>query len=151
MPARYTHVHPFDRGASGTTPVQLQAHGGRDVLEPDGRDGETSTGLHLLDPASGETANRFAYHSAVLVHRFLPLCHRPRLSRISRTRPTAKLPNAWPRLPIQSMSAVHSISIKIPSRPRLATPTTVWAGWGAPPVTSSMAAMMVSHSVGRSV
>ena len=47
--------------------------------------------------------------------------------------------------------AVHSISIKHPGTASPVTPTIVCAGWAAPLVTSSIAAVIVSYSVGCSV
>ncbi len=43
---------------------------------------------------------------------------------------------------------MHSISISIPGTARPVTPTMVCAGWSAPPVTSSIARVIVSYSVG---
>jgi hypothetical protein len=47
--------------------------------------------------------------------------------------------------------AVHSISMRSPGTASPVTPTIVCAGCAAPPVTSSIAAVMTSYSVGRSV
>jgi hypothetical protein len=46
---------------------------------------------------------------------------------------------------------VHSISISRPGTASPVTPTIVWAGCPAPPVTSSIALVIVSYSVGMDV
>src|SRR5215218_2571664 len=51
----------------------------------------------------------------------------------------------------ESMTAVHSISIRQPGTARPVIPTIVWAGCSAPPVTSSIARVIVSYSVGSVV
>src|SRR5215211_77856 len=51
----------------------------------------------------------------------------------------------------ESTTAVHSISIRQPGTARPVIPTIVWAGCSAPPVTSSIARVIVSYSVGSVV
>ena len=51
----------------------------------------------------------------------------------------------------QPTTAVHSISMRQPGTARPVMPTIVCAGWSAPPVTSSIALVITSYSVGWSV
>src|ERR671911_235819 len=53
--------------------------------------------------------------------------------------------------PAQERTAVHSISIRQPGTASPVMPTIVWAGCSAPAVTSSIARVIVSYSVGSVV